>query len=270
MLANTLHDDPLLRVVATRCDVAPGIDSIPEQHRSHCLAFVQRGSFGYQVQGVSHELVAGSLFVGRAGDEYRCTHSHHAGGDACLSFHFSEELFDEVVRGARQVASGSLPPLPELMVLGQLALAAADGHAGLSLDEAGLLLARRFGALVNSVPERRCRATPMDRKRVVEAALWLDAHAHQQVAFARLARDAGLSRFHFLRMFTSVLGLSPHQYLLRVRVRQAARLLAEQDLPVTKVAQAVGFHDLSNFVRTFRRAAGVSPSAFRKATRTRV
>lgn len=265
MFVDQLHTDPLLRVVATSCAAARGAESMPEQHRDHCLAFVQRGSFGYEVGSEAHELVAGSLLVGRAGDEFRCTHSHHAGGDACLSFHFSDELFDELVRG--KPGSGCMPPLPALMVLGQLALAASSGDAGVSLDEVGLLLAARFSALLTSTRPRRCAATPMDRKRVVEAALWIDAHAHQAVAFEQLASAAGLSRFHFLRMFTSVLGLSPHQYLLRVRVRRAARLLAERDQPINQLALEVGFNDLSNFVRTFRRAAGMAPSAFRSRAR---
>ena len=64
-----------------------------------------------------------------------------------------------------------------------------------------------------------------------------------------------------------MLGVTPHQYLLRVRLRHAARLLAEETRPVTEVALDVGFADLSNFVRSFRRAAGVSPSRFRAAAR---
>ena len=51
------------------------------------------------------------------------------------------------------------------------------------------------------------------------------------------------------------------------RLRRAARLLAEESLPITDVAYDVGFGDLSNFVRTFHRAAGVSPRGFRRAAR---
>jgi AraC family transcriptional regulator len=73
-----------------------------------------------------------------------------------------------------------------------------------------------------------------------------------------------MSAFHFLRVFSSVVGVTPHQYLLRARLRRAARLLAGSDRPVTDVAYDVGFGDLSNFVRTFHRAAGVSPRGFRR------
>ena len=75
---------------------------------------------------------------------------------------------------------------------------------------------------------------------------------------------AGLSSFHFLRLFKEVLGVTPHQYLVRSRLRHAARRLADSTQSVTDIAFDVGFADLSNFVRTFHRAAGVSPSGFRR------
>jgi len=64
-----------------------------------------------------------------------------------------------------------------------------------------------------------------------------------------------------------VLGVTPHQYLIRSRLRRAARLLADDTMPVTEIALDVGFGDLSNFVRTFHRAAAMSPRSFRQAAR---
>jgi AraC-like DNA-binding protein len=101
----------------------------------------------------------------------------------------------------------------------------------------------------------------------VDAAIWIDAHAHEDVGLERAAREVGLSPFYFLRLFARVLGVTPHQYLVRARLRRAARLLCEEERSVTDVAFDVGFGDLSNFVRTFRRAAGVSPLGFRRAAK---
>ena len=64
-----------------------------------------------------------------------------------------------------------------------------------------------------------------------------------------------------------MLGVTPHQYLVRSRLRHAARLLADDARSITDVAFDVGFGDLSNFVRTFHRAAGVSPRRFRQAAK---
>jgi AraC-like DNA-binding protein len=68
-------------------------------------------------------------------------------------------------------------------------------------------------------------------------------------------------------VFANVLGVTPHQYLVRSRLRHAAALLAEDGRSITDAALDVGFADLSNFVRTFHRAAGVSPRGFRRAAR---
>lgn len=95
----------------------------------------------------------------------------------------------------------------------------------------------------------------------------MDAHSHELIDLAGAAREVGLSSFHFLRVFSNVLGATPHQYLVRSRLRRAAHLLTDDTRSITDIAFDVGFGDLSNFVRTFHRAAGVSPRTFRRASR---
>jgi AraC-like DNA-binding protein len=109
--------------------------------------------------------------------------------------------------------------------------------------------------------------TARDRRRAVETALWIDANSQRDINLDAAASQTGISPFHFLRLFANVLGVTPHQYLVRSRLRHAARLLADEDGSVTDIAYDVGFGDLSNFVRTFHRAAGISPRAFREASR---
>jgi AraC-like DNA-binding protein len=121
--------------------------------------------------------------------------------------------------------------------------------------------------MVSGQPSKPVKATAQDRRRAVEAALWIDAHSHRAIDLEAAADQAGVSPFHFLRLFSAVLGVTPHQYLVRSRLRHAARLLADEDRPITDIAYDIGFNDLSNFVRTFHRAAGVSPLRFRKASR---
>jgi AraC family transcriptional regulator len=227
---------------------------------------VRRGSFGYHSRGRASELVAGSTLVGHAGDEYVCTHDHVC-GDECLSFQLAPELA-QALDGRRETwRIGGLPPLPELVVLGELAQAAAEGRSDIGPDEAGMLYAARFVSLFAEPRRAASSTTPRERRRAVEAALWIEANAREAVDLGRVAGQAGLSRFHFLRLFTKVLGLTPHQHLIRARLRHAARLLADDTRTVTDVAYDAGFGDLSNFVRTFHRAAGVSPRRFRRLAR---
>jgi AraC family transcriptional regulator len=267
MRATTLLETAALRVVDYRCDARPGDLLFPERHDTSCVSFVRRGSFGYRVRGQVHELVAGSVLVGCSGDEFVCSHEHHEAGDECLSFHLAPELVDELGCGSAPFGIGSAPPLPALMVLGELAQATADGRSTLALEEAGLAFAARFVEIASGRSPAALEASARDRGRAVDAALWIDAHAHEPIALEDAARHAGLSAFHFLRLFSRVLGVSPHQYLVRARLRHGARLLADPARSITDIAYAVGFGDLSNFVRSFHRAAGVSPRAFRRAAR---
>ncbi|WP_437836456.1 helix-turn-helix transcriptional regulator [Sorangium sp. So ce1153] len=266
MVVTTVLRRDAISVLDYRCSAGPGDAPFTELHRGFSVSYVRKGSFGYRVRGASFELVAGSLLVGHPGDEYMCTHDHVA-GDECLSFHLAPALVEAIGARGEAFRTGGVPPLPGLMVLGELAQAAAEGRSGVGLDEAGMLFAARFVEVVSGQGRRPPEAGARDRRRAVEAALWVDAHAHEPIDLESAAREAGLSAFHFLRLFARVLGVTPHQYLVRARLRRAARLLAEDTRSITDIALDVGFGDLSNFVRTFHRAAGVSPRGFRKAAR---
>lgn len=262
----TLLDGPVA-VVDYRCDGDPGRRAYPEQYHGWSVSYVHRGSFGCTCGGRRFELIPGSFLLGRPGDEYTCTHEHQEGGDRCLAFHLAAELVDEIAGGRPAWASGALPPLAELVVLGELARRSALHDHDLGLDEIGLGIAARAIALLDAPAPATAAPGARDRRRAVEAALWIDAEPAADVDLDGLARRAGLSMFHFLRVFGAVTGATPHQYLIRSRLRRAARLLADEDRSITDVALDAGFGDLSNFVRTFRRAAGVTPGAFRRAAR---
>src|ERR1700733_1397080 len=141
------------------------------------------------------------------------------------------------------------------------------GRSYTALEKVGHLFASRFVETVSGRPRKPVAVTARDRRRAVEAAHWIAANSHQEINLDATANQAGISPFHFLRLFANVLGVTPHQYLLRSRLRHAARLLADEDIAITDIAYDVGFADLSNFVRTFHRAAGLPPGAFREAAR---
>jgi AraC-like DNA-binding protein len=266
MVAATLLKPGSISATDYRCLAGAAEAPFVELHGGFDVAYVRKGSFGYRYRGESFELVAGSILVGHPGDEYVCTHDHGC-GDECLSFQLSPELAESIGARADVWRTGGVPPIPELIVLGELAQASAEGRSDTGLDEVGLLFAARVAEVVSGRRHEAPRAGARDRRRAVDAALWIDAHSHEAVDLEGTARTVGVSAFHFLRLFANVLGVTPHQYLVRSRLRRAASLLADDGRPITDVAYDVGFGDLSNFVRTFHRAAGVSPRGFRRAAR---
>ncbi len=227
MTRTTLLQRGSICVSDFRCSAGPDDTPFVEQFGSHSISYVRKGSFGCHSHGRFFELVAGSILVGHPGDEFICTHDHVC-GDECLSFFLAPELVAAIGERSAAWQVGATPPLSELMVLGELAQAAAEGRSDIGLDEIGHLLANRLVEVVIGDRRKPAKVT---------------------------ARDPG------------VLGVTPHQYLVRSRLRHAARLLADDERPITDVAYDVGFGDLSNFVRTFHRAAGVSPRRFREASR---
>ena len=266
MSSTILLRRPSITVSDFRCTAVPGDKPFMELHRCHSISYVRKGSFGYQCRGRSHDLVAGSLLIGAPNTEFVCSHDHVC-GDECLSFFFEPELVEAIGESAEAWDVGTAPPLAGLMVVGELAQAAADGLSDIALDEIGHLLAHRVVELVSGKGRKASRVSSRDRRRAVEAALWIEANSHQDIALEDVAREAGVSPFHFLRAFSAVLDVTPHQYLVRSRLRRAARLLVDDDKSITDIAYDVGFNDLSNFVRSFHRAAGVSPLKFRQASR---
>ena len=266
MTATTLLEHKSISVSDFRCSAGPGDKPFAEQHRCHSISYVRKGSFGLRCRGKSHELVAGSVLIGHPGDEYTCTRDHVC-GDECLSFFLGPELVEAIGASQATWRIGCAPPLPELVVLGELAQSAADGSSDIGLDEIGQVLASRFVEVVSGKPRKAGPDAARDRRRAVETALWIDAHSHQPIDLEAAAAQAGISPFHFLRLFSDTIGVTPHQYLVRSRLRHAARRLADDDSPITDIAYDVGFGDLSNFVRTFHRAAGASPLKFRQASR---
>ncbi len=105
--------------------------------------------------------------------------------------------------------------------------------------------------------------TAADERRVSAILRLIEASLGEPLPLARLAAAARISGFHFLRSFKGITGVTPHQYILRARLREAAlRLILGSD-GVLEIALDIGFGDLSNFNHAFRAEFGLSPRAYR-------
>jgi len=249
------------------CRLGPGDAARTEVHDEHTVAIVRRGCFTYRTGGREHLLEAGSVLLGEPGSEYSIGHEYGC-GDVCTVFGLRPELLAELGRedgfgvpvlpGSARIAAACLGP-------GESEEGSEIGRTGVGWDEAAWLAAAAALAAVDR--PARLGASPgrrVDRDRVHDAAAFLIAHAEERVGLEDGARVAGLSPFHFLRVFRRELGLTPHQFLVQARLRRAQELLREGSLPVTEVAYEVGFGDLSHFQHTFRRLVGVTPGRFRR------
>ena len=108
-------------------------------------------------------------------------------------------------------------------------------------------------AVHDDVFRRLCRARDLVHERSAEP-----------LTVAQLARSAGVSRYHFLRLFRDAFGATPHQYLMRVRLERARKLLAADAASVTDVCMEVGFSSLGSFSLLFAKRVGLPPTGYRK------
>jgi len=91
----------------------------------------------------------------------------------------------------------------------------------------------------------------------------LETHLDEEFSLDRLAREAGVSEFHFCRLFKKTTGFAPSGYFIRMRMEKARRLLRETTKSVIEVGLDVGYSSPSHFAHIFRREVGVAPSDYR-------
>lgn len=123
-----------------------------------------------------------------------------------------------------------------------------------------LSLVRQLAVLLSRLYD--CPAKPREIAGIADAAAFLEAHFNENISVSDAAERSHYSQRHFIRLFTSVYGVTPQKYLLNVRLRHASALLRDSSLSVTETALRCGFSDSNYFSRIFRKYTGSSPSDF--------
>jgi AraC-like DNA-binding protein len=104
-------------------------------------------------------------------------------------------------------------------------------------------------------------------RRLIRARDLLAAGHATPIRLDQAAREACLSPFHFQRLFARTFGESPHQFVTRLRMERARRLLEADDMPVTEICLEIGYASLGTFSARFAERVGQPPSAYRRAAR---
>jgi AraC-like DNA-binding protein len=213
----------------------------------------------------------GAFLLGNAAACYECGHDHST-GDRCISFHVAPEYFAEIAASMAGSArfrfpAPMLPAAPGLLPwLARIEAGAASAEPPRIDETIDETAARLVEAVIGAVAGRAplpVRVSPRDVRRIGDALRHIEINAAEALDLDTLAGVAIMSRYHFLRTFRYVVGMTPYQFLLGVRMRRAAVRLAASSTPVSAIAFEAGFGDLSTFNARFRATFGMTPTAFR-------
>ncbi|MEO8635733.1 MAG: AraC family transcriptional regulator [Gemmatimonadales bacterium] len=241
-------------------------DPEEEVTRADSISFVEGGGFGVRLGRQEWRVSAGALFVTTRGMIFSCRHDSAEPSDRCLSVIFSDQASEDL-RGA------GLPALrPPVAPVGP-----RQRYLRHRLESAGpgqeLHLEVLAGALFESLAASGTMAKPRPdwyvsdvMRRLDRAVDLIESGYAQPLTLADLAGAAGLSPWHFVRVFRTTVGLPPHRYLTAVRLRRAAQRL-DQGESVTRACYDCGFGSLSHFITAFRKRYGVVPSAVKRGAR---
>ena len=253
-----------MRLTEYQCPFEKGAPVAVEQFSEATIAIVRSGAFRFRSDRDDQLLATGFLLLANPGQWYEISHDQ-CGGDHCVIFRFDESVLEEISGSEtrsqvrRYFSRSVLPPIPRVDALRQL----VDQHFPMvGLEEVGLTLA---ACVLEHVAARPRRVVPplqqsrRSRDMVFTALEHIERTPDEEHSLSEVARVVGLSPFHFLRLFRRETGVTPHRFLMQTRVRKAVALLRETSRPVTEIAFAVGFGDLSNFINFFRRENRLLP-----------
>jgi len=132
----------------------------------------------------------------------------------------------------------------------------AAGYRSVFVSE---LLGIMLSAAEEKVGERFERSADIDR-----AIEYIGANLSGQISIDQLADQCFISKYHFIRLFKKCTGMSPYKYIMVARINKSKLLLSTTRMPISEIAEAVGFPETSNFSKAFKQLTGNMPSVYRK------
>jgi len=249
------------------CDLGPNDRPSDERFNRTTIAAVLTGTFECGTRSKKALLYPGSFLLGNGGSYFECGHDH-GGGDHCVAFHFDTALFEEIASSAAgsaqfRFASPMLPSSSNFAWATVESALTAEGKGCTAAEELAISLADRVVRTLSGHNEGPLRPLPRERRRLLRALHYIAEHSEEPLTLDDLSSVACMSKFHFLRCFHALIGVTPHQFLLALRLRRAAVKLRTTSAPIAAIAFDTGFGDLSTFNERFRKVFGMNPRSLR-------
>lgn len=242
----------------------------PHAHREGHLIFkVGAGDARVSVDGVSHPLTGTGGVAVSPWQPHDFRPDTWSAGSICLVLYIAPRWFQALASGpALRFGDAPIQLTPSIAAgVSEVAALLADGLTGKRFSNAlhALALASFEQSWLGRARNGRLTASPGCADfRIRKAIALMNERVADVCVLDRIARDAGLSRPHFYKLFRQNTGLTPNMYLNTLRVERAIdRLIGGAD-PVTSIGLDLGFASQASFTRFFSNNVGVAPTDYRK------
>jgi len=236
-----------------------------EQHNSFLLIYTLKGSGTLSSRDVQLELLPGSCAI----IDCHTPHEYSAAEKLWDFFwlHFDgngvQALLDILYPGAVQAISLQNPSTIELLLTKLLQLAKHNDI--ISCTEASCHMHTLFHLLLQSALEgsQNHKKENLD-KDITTVVEYIQANYPLPITIDDMIQDIPISKYHFIRCFRRVMGVTPYSYLTNYRINMSKILLRSTDQSIAEISEACGFLDTSNFISQFKRHTGVRPTHYRR------
>lgn len=256
---NRYREEPVLYVADWDRDIAPGAVYGPVIRDIYLVECCASGYGSVVINGVEYPICPGDCYVLFPGDTvmHKADLKEPRRGAWCavdglmLGQVFSRLGISSTAPFAPKAAFKEIYQHVDALVRMQ-----SETDAGADFRRAGLIYSM-LGAFM------RYSASASDKHRWIEKAVGImEARYHESLSVSLVADEVGLERSYFSTLFKEQVGVSPHAYLVSLRIRKACALLSRKDLPVGQIASSVGL-DSRNFARLFKKETGKTPKEYR-------
>ena len=237
-----------------------------EVSERHSISFVESGTFDVHAGGERWHFEPGSIFVTARGLEFSCTHDSDCPTDRCLSVGYQAQAVEDLLEAGVPEPHSQAARLSARQRYLRHRLQSCSAGDELRVELIAGALFESLAAGGSSLPVRTHQHVTDVMRRIDRTVELIEADYARPLTLSELAAAAGMSVYHFARVFREMTGLPPHRYLTAVRLRHAARRI-DEGASITRTCYDVGFASLSHFVTAFRKRFGVAPSVAKRGAR---
>jgi AraC family transcriptional regulator len=273
---HTLYSSDFYRIVDFKCRCTDCTTSKPEYSNSFCISFVRKGNFLFNVFRHSLDSYNGCVLITKPGYERTVTHAHTV-PDECTIFDFRKDFYPQLLEQYGHTKFFRDNDLHSTLIKTNTDLEFIHFYVTQLIQQKGTklqldnlvmdLVAKTIPAVTDYKPDAGINKS-LKKNHLITIELakeYIVNHFTEDISLMEIANYCHVSPFHFSRIFKKFTSISPHQFLLGIRLRNAETLLLNTELPVADVAFTSGFNSIEYFTSAFKKQFQLPPARYQNS-----